>query len=122
MRDYYAQSIVELHMESPSDLIRFEEALDVLGERERRKLLVALMDHNPQPDLPSLAGTDERDISELEGLEAMHHVHLPKLVDFGLIEWDRENHEVSKGPNFVEIRPMLELLDNNSEELPPGWL
>jgi hypothetical protein len=52
----------------------------------------------------------------------MRHVHLPKLVEYGFVVWDEDEHEVEKGPNFDEIRPVLELLNDHAEELPDGWL
>ena len=51
----------------------------------------------------------------------MVHVHLPKLERYGCVEWDRRTKDVAKGPNFEEIRPVLELLEAHDEELLPGW-
>ncbi|WP_436927670.1 hypothetical protein [Halosimplex amylolyticum] len=52
----------------------------------------------------------------------MQHVHLPKLADYRFIEWNQGTHEVTKGPKFDEIRPLLELLDDREDELPADWL
>ncbi|WP_177209108.1 hypothetical protein [Natronobacterium haloterrestre] len=43
------------------------------------------------------------------------HVHLPKLVDYGYIEWDREAAVITKGPEFDEIRPLLEFLNERDD-------
>jgi len=99
----------------------FDDALDALADVQRRKLLVALLDHNPQDDAPVVVD-DEEDEDAFERLVEMNHVHLPKLAEYGFIEWNREDHEVSKGPNFDEIRPLLDLLEDHEDELPPGWL
>lgn len=93
--------------------------LDALADVQRRRLLVALLQHNPQDDSPAII---EEDTDSLDALISMRHVHLPKLQDYGFIDWNRETHEVTKGPNFDQIRPLLELLDNHGDELPPGWL
>ncbi len=94
--------------------------VDSLANVQRRKLLVALMDHNPQDDTPvAVVGSDEDAVGQL--IE-MQHIHLPKLAEYGFIDWDKESHEVAKGPKFDEIRPLLELLDDHAEELPPDWL
>jgi predicted transcriptional regulator len=101
--------------------ISFDDMLDVMSHIQRRKLLMALMDHNPQDDTLSVPAGSE-DVDSIERLVQMKHVHLPKLVDHGFVEWNRDTHEVTKGPNFDEIRPLLELLDDHKDELPQGWL
>lgn len=100
--------------------VSFDDMVDALADVQRRKLLLALLEHNPQDDSPAAVGGSESDA--LEHLSTMNHVHLPKLADYGFIEWDREKHEVSKGPNFDEIRPLLEMLDRHADELPADWL
>ena len=99
----------------------FDELLDAVGHIQRRKLLVALLTHNPQDDEPVVVEDESAD-EELTQLAKMHHVHLPKLEDYGFIIWNRDSNEVSKGPNFEEIRPLLELLRAHEDELPDGWL
>jgi len=47
----------------------------------------------------------------------VYHNHLPKLDDLGFVSWDRENGVVATGPQFEEIRPLLELLADNGDEL-----
>ncbi|MBX0297516.1 DUF7344 domain-containing protein [Haloarcula nitratireducens] len=99
-----------------------DEILDALGHIQRRKLLYALLSHNPQDDTPVVVDGDESVEEELSRLVEMHHVHLPKLEDYGFIRWDRDSNEVSKGPNFEEIRPLLQLLNDHKDELPDDWL
>jgi hypothetical protein len=96
--------------------------LDAVGDIQRRKLLVALLTHNPQDDESVAIVADESADEELTRLVEMQHVHLPKLEDYGFITWNRDTNEVSKGPNFEEIRPLLELLRDHENELPDGWL
>ena len=45
----------------------------------------------------------------------MYHSHLPKLVDYGFIEWNTDTREIAKGPQFEEIRPVLECIDESTE-------
>ena len=66
--------------------------------------------------------SDESNDEEFERLIGMKHVHLPKLESYGFITWDQTTSEVSKGPNFGEIRPLLEMLAAHEDELPDGWL
>lgn len=107
-------------MDNSGGLVRFDEALDALAHKPRRKLLLTLLEPNPQSGAPAVVDnpksvTDEADLS-------MYHQHLPKLENHGVIQWDKETHEVKKGPKFVEIRPLLELLHNHEDELPESWL
>jgi hypothetical protein len=102
--------------------ILFDDMMDALADVHRRKLLIALVDRNPQDDLPVVVADSDSEGDAVERLIAMQHVHLPKLEEYGLIEWNRETHEVTKGSKFEEIEPLLELLEDHEDELPPGWL
>ncbi|WP_348612718.1 transcriptional regulator [Halobaculum rarum] len=66
--------------------------------------------------------SDEWNEEEFERLTGMKHVHLPKLEEYGFITWNRDTDEVSKGPNFEEIRPLPEMFAAHEDELPDGWL
>lgn len=92
---------------------RFETCLEALSHIERRRLLLALL--NDASD-----GGCTIDLEEPLDQSA-HHVHLPKLETSGFISVDRRRHTVTTGPSFEEIRPLLELLDENRSQLPDGW-
>lgn len=109
-------------MKNVGETILFDDIVDALADIQRRKLLVALLEHNPQDDAPVVIADSNAESDAVERLISMQHVHLPKLVDYGFIEWNEDTHEVMKGPNFDEIRPLLELLDNHEDELPANWL
>ena len=36
----------------------------------------------------------------------------------GYIEWEKENANILKGPNWEEIEPILRLLDDNRSRIP----
>jgi hypothetical protein len=98
--------------------------LEILSNRYRRRLLVALLEHNPQDDEDTQLPADVRyEGEELKRYRMlMTHTHLPKLDEAGLIEWDPEKNAVRVGPRFDEIRPLLELMHTHADELPDGWL
>lgn len=96
------------------------DALDALAHSQRRKLLFSLLDHNPQTDSPIPAANSEDETNTR--IVKMHHVHLPKLVDYGFVCWNQETHEVTKGPNFGKIRSLLELLADHEDDLSESWL
>lgn len=101
-----------------------DEALSNLANVYRRRVLLSLLDHNPQAvGAPSIADDVSAGETDPEILRAkMYHHHLPKLEAAGFIRWHKDDNEVEQGPNFDEIKPLLELLVDNSDELPEGNL
>ncbi len=95
-----------------------DRAVDSLGSRQRRLILLLLRDGTvkTESDVIMRGRSDSEDV-EFE----LRHNHLPKLEEAGYIEWDREAGEISEGPRFEEIKPILELIENHADELPPGW-
>jgi hypothetical protein len=49
---------------------------------------------------------------------ALRHVHLPKLDESDLVEWDDDAGTVARGPRFAEAEPFLQLLVRNQHALP----
>lgn len=101
----------------------WDEMLQALTDEHRRRLLIALVEHNPLEDVAKVpegvyVGEKVPDVLQVE----MHHQHLPTLEAAGFIKWNREDHEVVKGPKFDEIRPLLELIHAHQDELPEGWM
>lgn len=92
-----------------------DDHFDALADEQRREVLLAILDHNPRDDR-SVTATVRANEERARATE-LHHVHLPKLKEYGLINWDRERHEVTKGPLFDQIRPLLVLLEENQDEL-----
>ncbi len=95
-----------------------DRMLDIMSERRRRLILLLLKRGTVETtDDVMLRGNGESDTSEIQ----LVHSHLPKLEDAGYIEWDRDAGDISKGPRFDDIEPLLELIENHADELPPGW-
>lgn len=102
---------------------RWERMLRSLDDVSRRRLLMALLEDTPRDGsviVPEEVHVDERELSDLQ-IDYVH-THLPKLEQFGYITWNRATHEVTTGPEFDEIHPLLELLHEHRDELPDGWL
>ena len=97
------------------------DLFESLSSEQRRRLLFQLLEHNPLDELEIYPRdvTSDRDESNRLRVQ-MYHVHLPKLVTYGFIDWDRDEHVVRKGSNFDEIRPVLELLCERRDALPAG--
>lgn len=109
-------------MKSESARASVDTMLEVLSHVQRRKLLLALLEENSQGVLSGdMVGSDSCGPALDESVR-MKHAHLPKLAEYGFIEWHRETNEVRKGEQFEEIRPLLELLDDHREKLPSDWV
>jgi hypothetical protein len=98
----------------------------VFADRDRRRLLVYLVDGNPEEraDIPEHIRVAEHfDEEERRALERMLETeHLPLLEENGLIEWDRETDVIVRGERFDEIRPLLTLISEHRDDLPDDWL
>lgn len=89
-----------------------DETFDVLADETCRRVLLALAEREPQGDAgfrPREALADGDDAGDQLQVR-LHHVHLPKLEQAELIEWDREGREVRKGSRFEDARPILKRL------------
>lgn len=96
--------------------------LDAVSYRPQRKLLVTLFNQNPRDDIPVDRDELELEDEDLGVLLDFQHFHLPKLESKGFIDYDREDHTVSKGPDHEEIEPLIQLIDEHKDELPDDWL
>lgn len=92
---------------------------EALANDQRREILFDLVEQQSQAVEPiSLDAPPDTPNNRKETIIQKHHVHLPKLNEFGFINWDPDMHTVEPGDRFEEIRPALELLRTNRETLP----
>lgn len=100
------------------------ESLHVLAHSYRRRILIALTDHNPQTADELNVTRDNEAVSEMfesfrrdQKLESeLKHIHLPKLADYSYITYDSVTGRIERGPNFDEIVPLLELIRDYADE------
>lgn len=88
-----------------------DDVLAVLSDAKRRKLLASLIADSP-PDGATFTVVEPDVDTEI------HHVHLPKLTDYGFIVWDKDSNIITKGPNFEAAEELLGFLAEYDEELP----
>lgn len=97
-----------------------DDAFRALVHPERRRLLLALADHNPRPD-HSFDCVDDVRFDSSENMEdiqlRMHHLHLPMLEAAGFIERLDEDREITIGRNFAEIRPLLQFVEQETDRV-----
>lgn len=95
-----------------------DNAFEALANEHRREFLVALLEANPlEADVepPTDGGVESPEADQRLQIE-MYHTHLPKLVEYGFIEWEEDTNEIIKGPQFEDIRPLLEYVESHSED------
>ncbi|AUV80735.1 transcriptional regulator [Salinigranum rubrum] len=86
-----------------------DEQFSALADEYRRQLLVSLETKSTRP-ARLLSSTEAGSHGpEFEDL-LLRHVHLPKLVAHGYIDWNEETWQVTRGPKFEELRPLLRVL------------
>lgn len=94
-----------------------DEYLRVVANQNRRRLLQNLINQDEDEELsvPEAVVQGEADPKTVR-LE-FYHRHLPKLERLGLIDWDRDTDTVTNGPNFGEIRPLIEAVDTVEQSM-----
>lgn len=102
-----------------------DDAFEALADSRRRELLFGLHSVDPPADgmvdPRELLGR-ECEVSDLDATQVeLHHVHLPKLSEKGYLDWKRDAGEISKGPAWDEISPLLDVLRENESVLPGGF-
>lgn len=95
-----------------------DDAFKALADPERRQLLLALADQHPQ-SVRSLDYLDDSPSEPMKNEEhrqlLMQHGHLPMLEAAGFIEWHENGRELTRGPNFDVLRPLIEYLDEETD-------
>ncbi|WP_348612542.1 DUF7344 domain-containing protein [Halobaculum rarum] len=86
----------------------YDTWFELLADELRRRLLFELADRSPSEGIVSVPDDIVRP-DEDTGTMAVHlrHVHLPKLADTNVIDWNREAQTVSCGLAFDRIRPLI---------------
>lgn len=87
--------------------------LDAVQHEDRRQILFALRDTERwRPSVSEFDGT-QTPVGEPAIPADLYHRHLPKLAEMELINWDRETHWVTRGPEYEQVRPLLAFLSEN---------
>ena len=56
--------------------------------------------------------------TDLESVRlALYHIHLPKLVDAEVIEWDQDQNQLFKRPNFKTATDLFVQSNETSDDI-----
>lgn len=96
----------------------YDMLMEALANEQRRRLLLHLLETDPQLDFPPLDEDRQRSPEEARREQiALYHNHLPMLEGAGFIDWDEEAGEVTKGPAFEDLEPLLQFLRDDWDEV-----
>ncbi len=88
----------------------------------RRRVLLGVLERSPREERTlSEELAAGRDVERNRVRAQLRHVHLPKLVVTGYVEWNESTGEITRGPAFDELVPLLRVLDGHAEHLPGAW-
>lgn len=94
-----------------------DDLFAALADKHRREILLELLDRGASEKISAaekLRGPEP----EFENLQTeLHHNHLPRLEEVGLIRWDTASTEISRGPRYDEIEPILQALKEHGDRL-----
>jgi hypothetical protein len=107
----------EAHIEAIEGRAVSSDAIDSMMEalrsRTRRVVLMTLLDATTT----SIAALEQQIDHENVRIQ-LYHRDLPKLATGGYIEWDDDSDTISRGPNFSEVEPLVQLLKEYNATFP----
>lgn len=115
--------MVGLLMSNTEQQITTETALELLAKQQRRRILRRVADTPGETPVDRLSngsreGDSPRpddDSSPERGRIELHHVHLPKLQEADVIEYDADRGVVRRGREFRDVFGLLETIDEHRE-------
>lgn len=102
-------------MRTPTDNL-VDQTFDILRHSSRRRILMRLY-HHSGPGKASIDPTDfiPEDANQEQIQSELYHTHLPRLDDSGFVDWDRHRDLIMRGPQFEELYPFLDLLEESED-------
>lgn len=89
---------------------------DALANDERRRLLDALERNGLSDDGVTIPVASPSERVWGTSRARLYHVHLPKLAETDVVEWDRTDRRIEKGPRFEDARRLLRLMGGFQDE------
>lgn len=103
----------------PATTRPLDRVFDALRTQDRRRVLHVLSAaESDDGRAVTLRDTMPPGNDEATYLTRMRHTDVPKLVDYGYVEYDDESDVLRPGSRFDEIERVIETLFENEEHLP----
>lgn len=105
-------------MTEPIEDVSLDAIFDLLSHHRRRAILKLLLTHDRALTLTDLRNeileTDQEvEITEIDGEQvkrvhaSLHHTHVPKLAEAGIVVYDRDRHVVEPTEKISRLEPFL---------------
>ena len=116
--------MVGLLMSNSEQRIATETALELLTNQQRQQILRRVADTPDGTTVDQLTqhlrGSDSLQSDgngpvQHRGIE-LHHIHLPKLQEASVIEYDPDQGTVRRGQEFLDVHSLLETIDDHRED------
>jgi len=86
----------------------YDTWFELLADELRRRILFELADRSPAEGVVSIPDDIVRRDEDTDTLSVhLRHVHLPKLAESDVVDWNREAQTVSCGLAFDRVRPLI---------------
>lgn len=103
-------------------LLTTDQAFDLLGDGTRRRALAALQTTDGAMSLDELAEATASRAEDVPSARvptdrweqtaaSLHHCHLPKLADAGMVEYDLAENQVEPTEGVEELEPYFDLIE-----------
>ncbi|WP_233563503.1 hypothetical protein [Haloarcula sp. Atlit-7R] len=111
-------------MSNSEQRIATETALELLTNQQRRQILRRVADTPDGTTVDQLTqhlrGADSLQPDgngsvEHRGIE-LHHIHLPKLQEANVVEYDTDQGTVHRGREFQDVLSLLEVIEDHRED------
>lgn len=97
--------------------VTLNQLFEALSSPVRRRILMSLRSQSPRK-------VDEFQSEEFRPANTgptsfkirLDHKYLPYLDDAGFINWNRESNTIMRGPDFVEIQPLMTCIQNQFDD------
>lgn len=91
-----------------------DSMMSALENRTRRVLLATLLEDTDEVSLEAVVRRLDRENARIQ----LRHTHLPKLANSGYVQWDHDADTIARGPNFSELKPLVQLLNEYNTTFP----
>jgi len=103
------ESVLRFDTELSQARVDSDVIFDILKNKRRRGVLRLLQERDEAVLIEELSQfLSSKEYTEKEVYPSLYQLHLPKIDEVGIIDYDEDTGEVEKGSNFTEIEPYLD--------------